>query len=43
MDIMYNEPNEETQAAIKEARSGKNLKEEDKTKEYHIKGAIHRK
>ena len=29
MDIMYNEPNEETQAAIKEARSGKNLKEVD--------------
>ena len=29
MDIMYNEPNEETQAAIKEARTGKNLKEVD--------------
>ena len=29
MDITYNEPNEETQAAIKEARSGKNLKEVD--------------
>lgn len=29
MDIMYTEPNEETQAAIKEARLGKNLKEVD--------------
>lgn len=29
MDIMYNEPNEETQAAIKEVRSGKNLKKVD--------------
>ncbi len=29
MDIMYNEPNEETQAAIKEARSGKDLKKVD--------------
>lgn len=29
VDIMYNEPNEETQAAIKEARSGENLKKVD--------------
>lgn len=29
MDIMYKEPNEETQAAIKEARLGKGLKEVD--------------
>lgn len=29
MDIMYKEPNEETQAAIKEARSEKNLKKVD--------------
>lgn len=28
-DIMYNEPNEETRAAIAEARSGENLKKVD--------------
>ncbi len=29
MDIMYNEPNEETRAAITEVSSGKNLKKVD--------------
>ena len=29
MDAMYSEPNEETKAAIEEARIGKNLKEVD--------------
>lgn len=29
MDIMYKEPNEETQAAIKEARLGKDLRKVD--------------
>lgn len=29
MDIMYKEPNEETKAAIEEARLGKNLKKVD--------------
>lgn len=29
MDAMYTEPNEETQAAIEEARAGKNLKKAD--------------
>ncbi|MFS2804841.1 toxin-antitoxin system protein [Phocaeicola vulgatus] len=29
MDAMYTEPNEETKAAIKEARAGKNLKKVD--------------
>jgi antitoxin component of RelBE/YafQ-DinJ toxin-antitoxin module len=29
MDAMYTEPNEETKAAIEEARAGKNLKKVD--------------
>lgn len=29
MDAMYSEPNEETKAAIEEARAGKNLKKVD--------------
>lgn len=31
LDVVYNEPNEETKAAIEEARSGKNLKAVDMT------------
>lgn len=31
MDAMYKKPNEETKAAIEEARAGKNLKEVDTT------------